>query len=156
MQGNRRIVDALNDLLTMELTAINQYFLHSKMLESAGYKRLARRFREIAMTEMKDAEHIVDRILYFEGVPNLQRLEAVTIGETPAEQLRLALETERRALAQLAAAVKAAEEEGDVGTREFLAGSIGEEEEHADWLETQIELLEAVGEQNYLAQQIRD
>jgi bacterioferritin len=155
MKGNDRVIDALNELLTLELTAINQYFLHSKMCEDWGYARLAARFREVSREEMDDAEEIIARILLLEGVPNMQRLGPVTIGETVPEQLRLQLDTEKRALELLAAGIATSDEGGDQASREFFATRLQEEEEHASWLEAQLFLLEKVGEENYLAQQIR-
>jgi bacterioferritin len=156
MQGNARVIDALNDLLTLELTVINQYFLHSKMCENWGYERLAKRLREVSLDEMKDAERIVDRILLLDGIPNMQRLGAVTIGETVPEQLRIQLEGELQALKILAQGITVSLEVGDEASREFFAGSLLEEEQHADWLETELSLIAQVGEANYLAQQIRD
>jgi bacterioferritin len=156
MKGKARVTDALNDLLTLELTVINQYFLHSKMCENWGYRRLAKRFRDVAFEEMKDAERIIDRILFLEGVPNMQRLGAVTIGENVPEQLRIQLEGERQALRILAGCIKVSLEEGDDASREFFASSLLEEEEHADWLETELSLIGHVGDANYLAQQIHD
>jgi bacterioferritin len=156
MQGSSRIVELLNELLTLELTAINQYFLHGKMCQNWGFDRLAKRFRDVAFTEMKDAEEISERILLLEGVPNLQRLGAIAVGENVPEQIQLALETERNALKLLRDILVACDEEGDDGTRVFLEPGIREEEAHVDWLETQVELIRQVGEQNYLAQQIRD
>jgi bacterioferritin len=154
VKGSDRIVEALNELLTLELTVVNQYFLHSRMCESWGYRRLAKRFRDVAFEEMKDAERIIDRVLLLEGVPNMQRLGPVTIGETVPEQLRIGLEGERRALQILSDGIKVSVEEGDDASREFFAGSLLEEEEHADWLETELSLIDQVGEANYLAQQI--
>jgi bacterioferritin len=155
MKGNDRVIEALNELLTLQLTAINQYFLHSKMCEDWGYGRLAARFREVSREEMDDAEEIIARVLLLEGVPNMQRLEPLRVGETVPEQLRLQLETEQRALELLAAGIAASDEAGDQASREFFAARLHEEEEHANWLEGQLALLEKVGEQNYLAQQIR-
>jgi bacterioferritin len=156
MKGDDRVIEALNELLTLELTVINQYFLHSKMCESWGYRRLAGRLREVALEEMKDAERIIDRVLFLEGVPNMQRMGAVTIGESVPEQLRIQLEGERQALRILGEGIKVSIEAGDDASREFFAGSLLEEEEHADWLETELELIGSVGEANYLAQQIRE
>lgn len=156
MKGSGRVTDTLNELLTLELTVINQYFLHSRMCENWGYRRLAKRFRDVAFEEMKDAERIIDRVLFLEGLPNMQRMGAVTIGETVPEQLRIQVEGERQALRILAEGIKVAVEEGDEASREFFAGSLLEEEEHVDWLETELSLIERVGEANYLAQQIHD
>jgi bacterioferritin len=154
MKGRGRVTDALNDLLTLQMTVIKQYFLHSRMCENWGYRRLARRLREVGLEEMKDAEAIIDRILFLEGVPNMQRLGAVTIGESVPEQLGIQLEGERQALKILADGIKVSLEEGDEASREFFASSLLEEEEHVDWLETELSLIGQVGEANYLAQQI--
>lgn len=154
MEGSGRVIDALNELLTLDLTAINQYFVHSRMCSNWGYEKLAKRFREIALDEMKDAEEIIDRVLFLEGVPNMQRLGSVTVGENVAEQLEIQLGVEKRALELLSAGVSASLEEGDNGSREFFAASLPEEEEHVDWHEAQLTLIEQVGEANYLAQQI--
>jgi bacterioferritin len=156
MQGDQRVIDALNELLTLELTVVNQYFVHAKMCENWGYKRLADKFRKDAMDEMKDAEELIERVLFFEGVPNVQRLDTVALGETVDEQLRLALDAERNAVQLIANALKAADAAGDEATREFLAPHLPEEEGHIDWIETQLSLIEQVGEQNYLATQIRE
>jgi bacterioferritin len=156
MKGSGRVTDTLNELLTLELTVINQYFLHSRMCENWGYRRLAKRLRDVAFEEMKDAESIIDRVLFLEGVPNMQRLGAVTIGETVPEQLRIQVEGERQALKILVEGIKVAVEEGDEASREFFAGSLLEEEAHVDWLETELSLIDRVGEVNYLAQQIHD
>jgi bacterioferritin len=154
MKGNEKVIGALNELLTLELTVINQYFLHSKMCEDWGYARLAARFRAVSREEMDDAEEIIDRILFLEGIPNMQRLGAVTIGESVPEQLRLQLEAERRALELLAKGITVSDETGDSASREFFAARLQEEENHVNWLETQLNLLERVGEANYLAQHI--
>lgn len=156
MQGNQRVVQALNDLLILELTAINQYVAHSKMCENWGYDRLAGRFRQTALEEMKDAEGIIDRILFLEGQPNMQDLGSVPVGGTVADQLRLALDTERRAVGLLGDGIATALEVGDQATREFFAGGLPEEEGHIDWLETQLGLIDQIGETNYLAQQLRE
>jgi bacterioferritin len=154
MKGDARVIDALNDLLTLELTVVNQYFVHSKMCQNWGFTKLATRFRDDAMAEMRDAEEIIDRILYFEGVPNVQRLGTVALGEDVHEQLKLAAEAERGAIDLLTRCIKISDEAGDEATREFLAPKLPEEESHLDWLETQLSLIGQVGIENYLAQQI--
>lgn len=154
MQGNKRSIEILNELLTLELTAINQYFLHQKMCESWGYAKLATKIRAISMEEMHDAEDLTARILFLEGIPNLQRLSPVKIGETVTEQLRLMMETEQAALSLLNAAVPECAESGDHATREYLAAKLAEEETHLDWLETQLGLIDSIGLQNYLTGQL--
>jgi bacterioferritin len=156
MQGSPRIIDLLNGLLSLELRAINQYFLHSKMCENWGYERMAKKLRDQAMAEMVDAEDIVDRILYFDGLPNMQRFEGFAVGETIPEQLQLALELEREAVEQITALMAACNEEGDTATREFLAPKLLEEQSHISWAESQLTLIEQIGAANYLTQQVRE
>jgi bacterioferritin len=156
VNGSPAIVEALNEILTAELTTINQYFIHAKMCENWGYERLAEKIRNESIDEMKDADAIIDRILYFDGVPNMQRLGAVRVGESVLEQLELALVTETESIAQYNRAVGLCVAEGDNGTRDLLERQLTGEEEHADWLESQLDLIGQVGLENYLAQQIRD
>ena len=156
MQGDPRVVELLNQHLTLELTAINQYFLNARMCHNWGYPRLASRHREISMQEMRDTEELIDRILYLEGHPNLQRLGTVRIGESPVEQITLALALERGAVGDLNGYIATCAEIGDHGTREFLAAMITEEERHVDYWETQLATIERIGEANYLAQQVRE
>jgi bacterioferritin len=156
MQSSPRIIELLNEVLTAELTAVNQYFIHAKMCDNWGYDRLAKHHRDESIGEMKDAEALIERILYLEGVPNLQRLGTVMVGETVPEQLRLDLELERDAIVRLNAGIAECTAAGDNGTRELLEDILEGEEEHADWLETQQHLVAEVGEAHYLAQQIHD
>ena len=156
MQGDPRVLELLNQHLTFELTAINQYFLNSRMCANWGYERLAKRHREIAMEEMRDSEELIDRILYLDGHPNLQRLGTVRVGETAVEQIQLAVELERTAVGNLDGYVATCLEVGDQGTREFLAAMITEEERHVDWWETQLATIDQIGVPFYLAQQVRD
>ena len=155
MKGDDDIIELLNDVLTGELTAINQYFIDTKMCTNWGYDRLAAKVREESMEEMRDAEALIDRILYLDGMPNLQRLGSVRIGETVPEKLTLALDLERSAIERLNAGIATCVDSGDHGSRELLDDILEGEEAHADWIETQLELLRQVGEQHYLAQQIR-
>jgi bacterioferritin len=154
LHGQAEIIELLNEVLTAELTAINQYFAHAKMQANWGYARLADKTRDESIDEMKHAEKVMDRILYLEGIPNLQRLAPLRVGETAVEQLRLDLQLEREAIPRLNQGIARAVEFGDNGTRELLADILVDEEEHADWLETQLAAIEQVGEQNYLAQQL--
>jgi bacterioferritin len=156
MKGNAKLIEALNEILTGELTAINQYFVHAKMCENWGYHRLAHKDREESMGEMKHADRLIERILFLEGVPNVQRLDKVRVGETVAEQLKLDLKLEEVAIPRLNKAIALAVEVGDNTTRDLLEDILESEEDHVDWLESQLELIRQVGEQNYLAQQIRD
>ncbi len=154
MKGDPEVIEALNEVLTAELTAINQYFAQGKMCKNWGYERLASKFREESIGEMKDADAIIERILYLDGVPNMQRLGPVRVGEHPKEQLELALATEVAAIERLNRGIKLARESDDNGSREMLEGILEGEEEHADWLEAQLYLIENVGAERYLAEQI--
>jgi bacterioferritin len=156
VQGDPTIIELLNEVLTAELTAINQYFVDSKMHANWGYERLAKRFYDESIEEMKDAERLIERILYLEGVPNLQRLGQVRVGETVEEKLRLALSLEREAIERLNGGIQQCVDAGDNGSRKLLDGVIEGEEAHADWLDTQLALIAQVGEPQYLAQQIHD
>ncbi|MGH9225719.1 MAG: bacterioferritin [Acidimicrobiales bacterium] len=154
MQSDPAVLELLNECLTAELTAVNQYFADYKMCENWGYGRLAAKFREDSIDEMRDAESLIGRILYFDGVPNLQRLGSVRVGETVPEKLALALDVEKEAIARLNAGVALCVDKGDNGTRQLLEGILEGEEEHADWLETQLALIATIGEALYLAQQM--
>jgi bacterioferritin len=156
MKGQAKFIEALNEVLTGELTAINQYFIHAKMCDNWGYQRLAHKVREESMGEMKHADELIERILFLEGVPNMQRLDKVRVGETVREQFQLDLKLEQAAVARFNKAIALAVQLADNTSRELLAGMLQSEEEHLDWLESQLELIEQVGEQNYLAQQIRE
>ncbi len=154
MQGDPEIIELLNEVLTAELTAINQYFLHGRMQANWGYERLAAHSREESIDEMRHAEVVTERILFLEGHPNYQRLFTVRIGETVPEQMRLDLELEYAAIERLNRGVALAVEKGDSGSRELFERLCVDEEEHADWLETQLGAIEALGEAHYLAQQL--
>jgi bacterioferritin len=154
MLGSANIIELLNEVLTAELTAINQYFVASKTCGNWGYQRLAEHFKTESIDEMKDAEALIERILYLEGHPNLQRLGTVMVGESVAEQHRLDLQLESDAIARLNRGIALCTEAGDHGTRELLETILTGEEEHADWIETQLELISQIGEAHYLAQQV--
>ncbi len=156
MKGNAQIIEALNDLLTAELTAINQYFVHAKMCENWGYKSLASKKREESVEEMKHADVVIDRILFLDGVPNMQRLNAVRVGEEPVEQHRLDLALELEAVERLNKCIALCRDKADNGTRELLEGILTDEEEGIDWLEAQLHLVEEVGRERYLAEQIHE
>ena len=156
MKAREGIVDRLNELLTIDLTAINQYFIQSEIVRNWGFLRTAEKMREASMDEMRDAQKLVRHILYLEGLPNLQRLGPIKIGESVEENLQLDLESEMSALETLAEAIAHCEQVGDFGTREILEDMVREEEEHVDWLETQQEIIRQVGTEHYLAQNIRE
>jgi bacterioferritin len=156
MKGHDDVIELLNEVLTAELTAINQYFVDAKMVGNWGYERLAKRFRDESIDEMKDADELIERILYLDGMPNLQRLGTLRIGEDVTEKLQAALALEKEAIDRLNRGIALCTERGDHGSRDLLEEILEGEEEHADWLETQLELVRQVGEAHYLAQQIRD
>jgi bacterioferritin len=156
VKGNDDVLTILNEVLTGELTAINQYFVHAKMCDNWGYQRIATHTRDESIDEMKHAERIVERILFLEGVPNLQRLGPLKVGETVVEQYRNDLAVELEALERLHRGIALAIEKTDVGTREMLADILVDEEEHVDWLETQLETIDQIGVEHYLAQQLHD
>ena len=156
MQGDAKVLKFLNDALKNELTSINQYFLHARMLRHWGVSKLGDYEYKQSLDEMKDADELIERILYLDGHPNLQRLGGIRTGENPAEKLTLALELEREAIERLNTGIALCVERADNGTRELLEHILEGEESHADWLETQLELIGQVGDGHYLAQQIRD
>jgi bacterioferritin len=153
-QGKTKVLDVLNDVLSAELTAINQYFVHAEMCGNWGYQRLHGRIRKDAIDEMKHAEALIERILYLQGAPNVTKLGRIAIGQTVLEQLKADLALELDALPRLNKAIAVCTDEGDNGTRELLEHILQDEEEHTDRLEAQLALIEQVGVQNYLAQQI--
>jgi bacterioferritin len=156
MRGDDAVVELLNEVLTAELTSVNQYFVDSKMAKNWGYDVLADHFRDESIDEMKDGDALIERILYLDGHPNLQRLGTVRVGETVPEKLQLALELERESIARLNGGIALCLEHGDNGSRELLEKILGGEEDHADWLETQLELIRQVGDAHYLSAQIHD
>jgi bacterioferritin len=156
MKGNDQIITLLNEVLTGELTAINQYFIHARMCENWGYQRLWKKIRAESIDEMKHADELIERILYLEGVPNLQRLAKVNVGETVPEQFKLDLQVERQAIKLLNEGIELARSLGDNGSRMLLEKILDAEEEHANWLEAQLELIKQISESNYLAQQIHE
>ena len=155
MQGDKEILIALNDILTSELTAINQYFIHYKMLENWGYLRLGQKKREESIEEMKHADKIIERILYLDGVPNLQRLSPVRVGEEPIEMHKLDLDLEREAVARLNQAIALCLDKKDAGTRELLESLLEDEEDSIEWLEAQLYIVKDIGRERYLAEQTR-
>ena len=156
MRAKEGVVDRLNAILTIDLTAINQYFVQSEMVRNWGFHRTADHLRESSFGEMRDAQTIVRHILYLEGLPNLQRMGAVKVGESVEENLQLDLESEVEALETLSEAIAHCEQVGDFGTREILEEMVRDEEAHIDWLETQQETIRQIGIEHYLAQNIRE
>ena len=154
MKGNGDVINLLNEVLTSELTAINQYMIHSRMCEDWGFNKLAARKREESMEEMKHADAIIARILFLEGVPNMQRYFPVKVGEDAVEQHRLDLEVEYDAVKRLNAGIAMCRDKGDNGSRELLETILQQEEEGIDWLEAQLHLVETVGKERYLSEQM--
>jgi len=154
MKGNDEVINVLNEVLTSELTAINQYFIHSKMCDDWGFQKLAAKKREESIEEMKHADIIISRILFLEGVPNMQRYFPVKVGEDAIEQHRLDLQVEYDAVKRLNAGITLCRDKGDNGTRELLEMILGQEEEGIDWLEAQLHLVEMVGRERYLTEQM--
>ena len=155
MKGDSKIIDLLNDVLTAELTAINQYFVHAEMCDNWGYDRLEHIIRKHSIGEMKHAEELIERILFLEGIPNMQRLGKINIGENVPEILKVDLALEMDAIPRLNKGIETCRDAGDNTTRLLVEKVLEDEEEHVDWLEAQLELISQVGAQNYLAQQIR-
>ena len=154
MKGDDKVIGYLNKVLYNELTAINQYFLHAKMLKNWGLKALAAHEHHESIDEMKHADLLAERILFLDGLPNFQALGKLRIGETPTEILRCDLALEMDAMPVLREAIAHCESIGDIGSRKLFADILHSEEEHIDWLETHLSLIDRVGEQNYLAQAI--
>jgi len=155
MKGDKKVIEVLNDTLTAELTAINQYFVHGEMCENWGFERLHDVIRKESIGEMKHAEKVIERILFLEGIPNMQRLGKVNVGEDVPEQFRLDLALELEAVERLNKGITVCNEAGDNNSRHLLEDILAEEEEHIDWIEAQLSLIEQVGIQNYLAEQIK-
>jgi bacterioferritin len=156
MKGDTQVIEMLNSVLTSELTAVNQYFIHHKMCENWGYERLSKKKREESIGEMKDADEVIERILYLEGVPNMQRLSPVRVGEDPVEQHKLDLALEKEAVARLNKGIALCVEKGDNGTRDLLEKILTGEESSTEWLEAQLHIIEEIGKEPYLAEQIHD
>jgi bacterioferritin len=149
-----RVVELFNEALTFELTVTNTYFLHARMLDNWGFTRLGKVFYDLSIDEMKDADEIINRILFFEGHPNVQRLNPITVGETAEEMLRLAHTSELAAVAQFNASAQECHDLGDHGSAAVFEEMVRDEERHADWFESQLDAIERVGVQQYLARQL--
>ena len=154
MKGDAKVIEFLNKALYNELTAINQYFLHAKMLKNWGLKELAEHEYHESIDEMKHADALSERILFLDGLPNFQALGRLRIGENPLEVLRADLALELEAIPLLREAIAHCEAVNDFGSRKLFSDILVSEEEHVDWIETQLSLIERIGEHNYLAQQL--
>jgi len=152
MQGDAEIIALLNEQLTSELTAINQYFLHAKMQANWGYTKLAEYTREESIDEMKHADKITDRILFLEGLPNYQRLGTLNIGQTVREQMEADLAIELAVVERLRPGIQLCRSKGDATTANLFEEILADEEHHIDYIETNLALMDALGEQLYLAQ----
>lgn len=156
MQAKPGVLDRLNTILTIELTSINQYFVQSEMCRNWGYERLATRLRELSMGEMKDAQEIIRHILFLDGVPNLQRLNDVRVGENVQEDLQIDLESELNIVNVVNDAIVHCAQVGDFTTRGILEEIVRDESEHVDWFETQLETVRQIGIEHYLAQHLHE
>ncbi len=154
MQGDQEVIKVLNEVLTAELTAINQYFAHAKMCANWGYEKLAKKKHDESLEEMKDADRIIDRILYLDGLPNMQRLNPIKLGEDPVEQHEADLDLENAAVKRLNIAIALCRDKADNGTREILETILKGEEEAVDWLEAQLHIVKEIGRERYLAEHI--
>jgi bacterioferritin len=155
MKGDKQVISLLNDVLTAELTAVNQYFLHARLCGHWGYERLYERIRKESIEEMKHSDELIDRILYLEGLPNVQRYGKINVGQTVPEQFKLDLEVEYEAVKRLNDGIEACRAAGDNGTRDMLERMLREEEAHVDWLETQQEAIKQIGVERYLSEQLK-
>lgn len=149
-----RVVELFNEALTFELTVTNTYFLHARMLDNWGFHRLGKVFYDLSIDEMRDADDLINRILLFDGHPNVQKLNPITVGESAEEMLRLAFDSEKAAVTQFNASAKECHDLGDHGSAAVFEEMVRDEEKHADWFESQLDAIERVGVSQYLAQQI--
>ena len=156
MKGNKQVIEALNSVLTRELTAINQYFLHARMLQDWGLEKLGKLEYDASIDEMKHADELIKRILFLEGLPNLQRLERVKIGQNIEEIIKCDLEVEHEAIPILKDAIALCEKEHDYVSRKLFTDILESEEEHIDWLETQQSLIDKLGVENFMQSQMAD
>ena len=156
MKGSDKVIECLNEVLTAELTAINQYFIHARMLKNWGFNRLGKKVYAESIDEMKHADELIERILFLEGVPNVQRYGKINVGETVKEQFELDLKFEYEAIERLRNHIALCREEKDETSRDILEHILASEEEHTDWLETQLGLIEQLGETAYLAEQMHE
>jgi bacterioferritin len=156
MKGDSEVIEILNGVLSAELTGINQYFIHAMMCANWRYKRLAEHTRKESIEEMQHAQQVIERILYLDGTPNMQRYLKVNVGSTVPEQHEFDLQLEREAVARLNKGVELCRVKEDNGSRALLEKLLRDEEEHVDWLEAQLQQIRDMGVQNYLAQQVEE
>ena len=156
MKGDDEVIQVLNDVLCAELTAVNQYFIHAMMCGNWHYKRLAEHTRKESIEEMQHAQQVIERILYLDGVPNMQKYMKINVGRTVPEQHQFDLQLENEAVARLNKGVELCRAKEDNGSRALLEKILRDEEEHVDWLEAQLQQIQDMGIQNYLAQQMEE
>jgi len=156
MQGSTKVIDALNGGLTIELTAINQYFVQSKMCRNWGLNKLADKHFKESIGEMKHAEKLIDRIIFLEGVPEIARYDVIRVGTTIPEQFQYDLALETKGVLGYRDAIRVCEQENDAGSRDLLTTILTESEEHVDWLESQLDLISKMGLEIYLGHQMGD
>jgi len=154
LKGHKKVIEILNEILTGELTAINQYFLHSAMCKNWGYQKIAEKVYKESIDEMKHAQELTERVLFLDGIPNLQKLFKLNIGETVKEQLEADLKFEQEAIERLKRGIQICLDTEDHASREMLEHILVDEEQHMDWLETQLSVINEIGIQHYLAQQL--
>jgi len=155
MKADKQVLSLLNDVLTGELTAVNQYFLHARLCHHWGYERLYERLRKESIEEMKHADQLIDRVLFLDGLPNLQKLGKIDVGQTVPEQFQLDLALEMEAVKRLNDGIELCRSAGDNGSREMLEKMLRDEEQHVDWIETQQEAIKQIGAENYLTEQLK-
>ena len=156
MKGNKEVIDALNDVLMAELTAINMYYIHYKMQDNWGFKKLAQHSREESMGEMKHADEIIERILYFDGTPNMAKYDTILVGDNCEAHLKNQYELEKNHVDRLTRHIRLCLDKNDFGTKEILDEILKETEESCDWIETQFQRIEDVGLQNYLSEHMHE
>ncbi len=156
MKSNAEVVSVLQDVLCAELTAINQYFIHARMCENWGYRRLAEHVRKESVEEMHHAQKLIDRILYFEGAPNMQKYMKINVGASVPQQFEFDVQVEYQAVERLNRGIETARSQGDNGSRALLEEILTDEEEHIDWLEAQLGMIKAMGAETYLAEQMKE
>lgn len=156
MKGDAKVIEFLQETLTAELTAINQYFLHAEMMENWGYHRLAKFTKKESIEEMRHAEALIERILYLDGVPNMSQLFPLRIGQNVKEQIQNDLQLEYEAVPRLNRAINAAVAAGDNGSRDLFEKILTDEEHHVDYLEAQLHMIQEMGYENYIAQHIHE
>lgn len=156
MKGDNKVIEALNAALTIELTAINQYFIQAKMCANWGYQRLAKKHREESIGEMKHADALIERILFLEGIPNIARYDPIRVGADVKKQLENDLALETGGVKAYNAAIELAREHKDAGSRDVMERILVDSEHHVDWLESQLHVIKEIGLENYLAEQLKD